>query len=202
MIVFQITSKSYAIKNDDLKIILYKWLTYIINKILSDTLSNDIDKMLVDAFEHVEDGNFDQALKLYNLVLKQEPDNISALVDKGATLQNMGKLKLAIRSYDRALSISPDNLDALLNKGAALHSAQKYQDAIDCYDLVLRIDKKSAMALAYKGLSLGEMGQLHDAIKYFKKALSIDQHYDLASISKDTAQKLLKSIREKNSKIQ
>jgi tetratricopeptide (TPR) repeat protein len=57
------------------------------------------------------------------------------------------------------------------------------------------------MALAYKGLSLGEMGDLQDAIKHFKKALSIDKHYDLASISKDLAQELLKSIKEKKSKI-
>jgi len=56
------------------------------------------------------------------------------------------------------------------------------------------------MALAYKGLSLGEMGQLNDAIKHFKKALSIDRHYDLANISKEIAQELLKSIKEKKSK--
>ena len=57
------------------------------------------------------------ALMLYDLVLKKEPDNVGALVDKGVTLQNMGRLKLAIRSYDKALALSPDNLDALINKG-------------------------------------------------------------------------------------
>ncbi len=118
--------------------------------------------MLSEAFEYAEDENYSDALRLYNLVLKKEPDNVSALVDKGATLQNMGRLKLAIRSYDKALAISPDNLDALLNKGATLHSDLKYQKAIGCYDAALRIDKKCAMALAYKGLSLGEMGQLQD----------------------------------------
>ena len=61
----------------------------------------------------------------------------------------------------------------------------------------MKIDKKCAMAFAYKGLSLGEMGQLQNAIKYFKKALSIDHQYDLASISKNIAQDLLKSIKEK-----
>ena len=56
------------------------------------------------------------------------------------------------------------------------------------------------MALAYKGLSLGEMNQLHDAIQHFKKALSIDKHYDLANISKDLAQDLLKSIKIQKTK--
>jgi tetratricopeptide (TPR) repeat protein len=82
-----------------------------------------------------------------------------------------------------------------------LHTDEKYSEAIECYDVALNIDKKCAMALAYKGLSLGEMGKLQEAIKHFKKALSIDKQYQLASISKDTAQKLLKSIQEKESKI-
>jgi tetratricopeptide (TPR) repeat protein len=175
---------------------------FIIDKILSNTLSAKIEKMLIQALEHVEDGNYSDALKLYDLALREEPDNTSVLVDKGATLQNMGKLKLAIRCYDKVLNISPENLDALLNKGAALHSDQKYLEAIECYDIALKVDKKCAMALAYKGLSLGEMGKLQDAIKYFKKALSIDKHYDLANISKDVAQELLKSIKTKKSKTQ
>ena len=175
---------------------------YIINKILSKTMSDKIEKMLVQAFECVEDENYSAALKLYDLALKEEPDNTSVLIDKGVTLQNMGKLKLAIHSYDKALDISPHNLDALLNKGATLHTDEKYSEAIECYDTALNIDKKCAMALAYKGLSLGEMGKLQEAIKHFKKALSIDKHYDLANISKDIAQELLKSMNEKKSKIQ
>jgi len=69
-------------------------------------VSNEIDQMLAKAFEYAEDENYSDALRLYDLVLKKEPDNICALVDKGATLQNMGRLKLAIRSYDKALMLS------------------------------------------------------------------------------------------------
>ena len=105
-------------------------------------MNNEVDKMLAEAFEFAEDGNYFDALRLYDLTLKKEPDNINALVDKGATLQNMGKFKLAVRSYDKALAVSPNNLDALLNKGSALHSDQKYQTAIECTDAALRIDKK------------------------------------------------------------
>ena len=72
-------------------------------------------------------------------------ENKGMIIGKGATLQNMGRFKLAVRSYDKALLISPDSLDALLNKGSALHSAQNYEKAIECYDTALQIDKKCAM---------------------------------------------------------
>ena len=94
---------------------------FIIDKMMSNFMTHKIEKILTQAFECVEDENFFEALKLYDSALKEDPDNIRILIDKGATLQNMGKLKLAIRSYDKALKISPDNIDALLNKGSTLH---------------------------------------------------------------------------------
>ncbi len=172
---------------------------FIIDKKPSKSVDSSMEKILVQAFECTEDENYSDALKLYDLALKKEPDNVSVLIDKGATLQNMGRFKLAITYYDKALRISPDHLDALLNKGATLHSDQKYLEAIDCYDHAMRVEKKSAIALAYKGLSLGEMGKLEEAIKHFKKALAIDKYYELANVSKGLAQELLKS--EKTKKI-
>jgi tetratricopeptide (TPR) repeat protein len=49
------------------------------------------------------------------------------------------------------------------------------------------------MALAYKGLSFGEQGKMQDALTCFKKALQIDKDYDIAQISKEITEKLLKS---------
>ena len=72
--------------------------------------------MLSQAYDLCEDGNFLDALKLYDLALKQEPENINALIDKGVTLQNLGRIKQAIKFYDKALFIDPKNLNALVNK--------------------------------------------------------------------------------------
>ena len=174
---------------------------YIIDPILQTTLNEDISELFLRANDCVDDENFLDALKFYNMILKIDSKNVSAMMDKGTTLQNLGRIKSAIVCYDRALAISPDNLDALINKGSAFHLNEQYLDAIGCYDLALQIDAKCSMALAYKGLSLGELGKLSDAIGYFKKALSIDKHYDLAQMSKDTAQELLNSLKEKKSKI-
>ena len=44
-------------------------------------MSDEIDKMLEQAFEFADNENFHDALKLYDVALKKEPDNISALVD-------------------------------------------------------------------------------------------------------------------------
>ena len=61
-------------------------------------MSGEINEMLDEAFEFTQDENYSDALRLYDLALKKEPENINVLVDKGATLQNMGRLKLAMRA--------------------------------------------------------------------------------------------------------
>ena len=92
--------------------------------------------------------------------------------------------------------LSPENVTAILNEGTALHSLGRFDEAISCYDKALFLDKKCAMALAYKGLSFGEQGKIQDALACFKKALQIDKDYDIAQISKEIAEKLLKSNQE------
>ena len=166
---------------------------YIIDSVLENLLNKEINALFLQANLCVENEDFSESLKFYDLILKTDSKNIPALIDKGTTLQILGRTKLAIRCFDKVLDISPQNIDALINKGSALHVSKKYLDAISCYDEALDIDKKCSMALAYKGLSLGELGNLHESIDYFKKALSVDEYCTLAQISKETAQNLLNS---------
>lgn len=166
---------------------------YIINNIIKNSLNKEIEALFLQANNCVEDENFLDALKFYDSILKIDSKNINALIDKGTTLQILGRIKLAIRCFNKSLEFSPENIDALINKGSALHLDQKYFDAIACYDQVLQIDDKCSLALAYKGLSLGELGNLTEAIDNFKKALSVDKYCTLAEISMETAQSLLNS---------
>ena len=170
---------------------------YIIDTVLENLLNREVTRLFLQANNCLENEDFSESIQFYDLILKIDPKNTSALIDKGTTLQILGRIKLAIRCFNKALNISPDNVDALINKGSALHSSKKYLDAVACYDTALKIDKKCSMALAYKGLSLGELGNLSEAIDYFKKALSIDRYCTLAQISKVTAQNLLNSKSKK-----
>ena len=109
----------------------------------------------------MENEDFSESLQFYDLILKIDSKNIAALIDKGTTLQILGRIKSwPSECFDNALDICPNNIDALINKGSALHVDEQYLDAITCYDTALKIDKKCSMALAYKGLSLGELGNL------------------------------------------
>ena len=56
-------------------------------------------ELLDNAFDLSENGEYVEALHCYDNVLKEEPKNVRALVDKGVTLQNLGKIKKSIEFY-------------------------------------------------------------------------------------------------------
>ncbi len=149
------------------------------------------EKLIRDASYMIEDENLYGALRLLDALLKQDPRNVNALLNKGAILQNLGHMRRAVACYDRALRAEPGNPDALLNKGSALHAEGDYKDAIACYDILLRGGRASPPALLYKGLSLAELGALEDAIRHFDGALDGDPELELARISRDMALNML-----------
>jgi tetratricopeptide (TPR) repeat protein len=63
---------------------------------------------------------YEEAIKNYDLALVEDPNDIAALLNKGAALKDLGRYDEAIEQFDKALEIDPNNAIALHNKGAAL----------------------------------------------------------------------------------
>ena len=82
--------------------------------------------MLEQASDLAEDQEFEEALLVYDKILKSDPKNISAMLDKAATLQRLGKNSQSFQLYDSVLKEDPKNLDALIGKGTLLHSKSKF----------------------------------------------------------------------------
>ena len=124
--------------------------------------------LLEQAQELCELGEFNQAILIYDRILKKDPNNISALIDKGVTLQRLEQNESSLECLKIALSIEPGNIDALVSIGATLHAMKEFNTAIDYYDSALKIDENFPIALAYKGLALGELGNIDNALYFFK----------------------------------
>ncbi len=65
--------------------------------------------------EHLKD-EYERLLDRENKVLKTDPTNINALINKGFALANLNREEEALLVADKALHIDPDNLTVLSNK--------------------------------------------------------------------------------------
>ncbi|HTA81505.1 MAG TPA: tetratricopeptide repeat protein, partial [Bacteroidia bacterium] len=97
----------------------------------------------------------DEAGKVYDFILTQDPEFVSALTNKGYLALRKGNVDVAKEYYDKALALSPDDKQALLNiagwyiyekqTGKAKESLQlilkKYPDEEQAKTLLQQISK-------------------------------------------------------------
>lgn len=67
-----------------------------------------------------ERGDFESALKFYNLAVEKNPTYVEALCNIGVIFKNSGQLTLAIEYYQRALKANPNFTIAANNLAIAL----------------------------------------------------------------------------------
>jgi len=77
-------------------------------------------------------GEFENAIKLYDEVIRIQPENISALVNKANVLDYLGNHSEAIAWYNSALDIDPDNAEIWYNKGTTLKKTGNEEEALVC----------------------------------------------------------------------
>ena len=127
-----------------------------------------------------EGGAFARAVAQYRRALENNPTNVSALIDLGATLADQDKLPEAIDALRKALALAPANAPALFNLGVVYAKQGDLDAAIRCGDESVRIDPSSASAQCNLGVLLLERGRLDEALGHLVEALRIDPKKDNA----------------------
>ena len=148
------------------------------------TNSTLVSEMIQEGNLLINKSKYDDAIKLYDQVLKIDPRSIEALNGKGLAFNKLGRYDDAITWFDTALKIEPTFIKALNNKGVALANLDKFGEAIIWFDKAIKIDPNFVEALYNKGGALAELGKYDEAAVWTNKALEIDKTYQNASHSK------------------
>ncbi|TLZ63805.1 MAG: tetratricopeptide repeat protein [Methanobacteriota archaeon] len=118
-------------------------------------------------------GNLDQAIALFDEVLKIEPENPNATVGKSVVLRRAGRVEDALASLEAVLLRQPGHGGALLNKGRILEERGDLEDALEAYDKLIEMNPRDADAWVAQGDVLGKMGREDDALKSYQEAVRI-----------------------------
>lgn len=89
---------------------------------------HDVYKKEGDVF--AEDGNYEQALKSYNLALRFISDHASTIIARSRVHRKLGKNRKAMQDAELALQLDPLYHEALLQKAELLLEAGDYENAL------------------------------------------------------------------------
>eukprot|EP01126_Amoeba_proteus_P060872 TRINITY_DN8104_c0_g2_i2.p1 TRINITY_DN8104_c0_g2~~TRINITY_DN8104_c0_g2_i2.p1 ORF type:complete len:150 (-),score=29.18 TRINITY_DN8104_c0_g2_i2:88-537(-) len=116
---------------------------------------SDLFNLLNEGTNEMYDGNYETALTLFDQVLKNDQENIEALVSKAYCLEEKGDLEGASQSYRKVIDLDSSHFVALFNLGNIQLSTHQYESAIKNFSLCCELDPThfatcNNLALAHK----------------------------------------------------
>ena len=162
----------------------------------------DTEEFLKEAWLAVERQELQEALRLYSLVLRRDPRNLEALINRGVVLKRLGRLQEAERDLRRALEISPAEgmaLNALgvleMERGRLAEAEELFRRAgdatamvnlallywrkgegdkvLELLDRATALDPEDPYPYYYRGLLLKGLGRKDEAEVLLQKAQAL-----------------------------
>lgn len=134
-------------------------------------------KKLQSALELRQNRKFDDALVIYNTMLRAAPTDPEATVEKGRTLMQMTRWKEALDTLKPVAENKngPSNWRALAlaSQGEILAANNQFEGAIPLLGSALQLNPRLEGALFWRGLSLYSTGKFSDALADFRQASSM-----------------------------
>ena len=139
-----------------------------------------LEETFKTAVHHHSKKNFSQAKKIYEDLIKSNPNNFLILQNYATLLSQMKLFKKAAEVFKKCLTIKPNDSLLLYNYAKFFHDQKIYDRAVKLYHESFNLNPKSYMCLYNIGKIHFSKNELDKAIKNFNKSLEINPSNYLA----------------------
>ena len=141
----------------------------------------DPDRLLSDAIQAQQRGDYQSAITDYRQLLELRPDNVEAKVNLGAALAHVGQFDEAITVYRSALPSLKDKNPVLLNLGLAYYKKGDLANAREQFATLHQSapsNVKAAILLADTEIKLGDAESATSMLEPLENANSANADFD------------------------
>lgn len=124
-------------------------------------------------------NNYYDALAEYQIILKEEPKNLNALMGAANNFRSLKFKDEAINLYSQAVEVNPRDLLANYNLGLALQESNELDKALEQYNRVADINPEFSENYYSMGLCYWDLDDKKQAVDTWNKFLSISPNEDL-----------------------
>ena len=139
----------------------------------------DINEVALKVAKATQNGNYEEAIELLDVVSENDSTYTSILVSKAYYQLALQQFDEAIITIDEGLQTDCGDLKASFyqNKGAALIGQEKFEEAIEVLDEALKLFPKNHLLNFNKALSLERLGRIEEAVKEYETTITLDPFY-------------------------
>lgn len=128
---------------------------------------------LIEANRATLERRYDDALKLYNVYINENPEDFRGYFNRGTTRYNAKMYKSAEDDFTKTLSLNPIYKEAYYYRSQCYLNQKKYTQAIDDCTYILRSDSNSVPFLKLRSSAYQSNNQSNLALKDLDKAVSL-----------------------------
>ena len=133
------------------------------------------------ALGYLLNEEYNEGLILSNSLIENDPNNFTAITNRGIILNHLGKFKEAVKDFSLILKINPNNTDALSNMGLSEKRLGNYKSALKLINSAIEKDGSHIEAHCIKAGIFNDLNDNFKSSKYYKKALSINKNHPEAN---------------------
>ena len=119
-------------------------------------------------------GQFAEAAEAFRRAVDAVPTSVSARVNLGSSLAELGATEGAIQQFRAAIDVDPQNLPAHFNLGMLLAGQGDHADAIEQFRAVIERASDDVEANRELARSLSRLGREEEAIDALRTVVSLD----------------------------
>jgi tetratricopeptide (TPR) repeat protein len=125
----------------------------------------DSQDLFTQATELVEPGRLDEALAIFQILLKTDSNNATLWNNIGIIRFRQGEYREALNAFGQATDVNPKFTNAWFNKSLALVHLGKDTEALRALDKVIKLNPRDKEAQSQRALIVRNMAQVRDTGK-------------------------------------
>lgn len=133
-----------------------------------------IQNKFSSAIENLKKKNLDYAQKLFEEILKIDPNHFNSICHLGLIFSNTKKFELASKMFLSALKINPENASIYNNLGNIYFELGDIQKSLNFFSNAIKVDPNFIDAHFNSSLVLKSIGKLNEAIDHLNIIIKIN----------------------------
>lgn len=142
-----------------------------------ETLGNDAAQrqaLYDQAQECVNAGKPQRAVALLTQIIKSDPTDATAYLNRGGALARTGEVALALSDFGVAIGLKADLVEAWYDRGTLFTRMRRFEAAIADFTEAIRLKPDFALAYCNRGLANVQLGRYDDALADYSVAIGDD----------------------------
>ena len=154
----------------------------LVQKLKSQRPAQKLRMDLVEGEVLVGEGEYEEAMKVYNKALLDAPENTDLLYARSMVADKLGDLETLEHDLRKILARDPNNAEALNALGYSLaDTTTRYDEALVLISRALELRPNDFYILDSMGWVKYKLGEHDQAIKYLRRALDVKMDAEIAA---------------------